>query len=290
MRGGGKYLCVSILRSRFRGLFIPYVLWNIIMILATICVEWGHKNILGASVSPLAILQDHTLWDLFYLVPANFPLWFMRDLLCMSLISPLLYIFIKYTRVYGVILLYIAYLFNIQTSIPGFAISTIFYFVAGCYFALNRKSLLTFALRIKRPAFVITSIALIIITYFNTSPYYRYMMCITIPFGIVSLFNLADIASQNSNWRKGLQRLAPYSFFIYVSHLIYIQPWMKGVFARVTTQYPYQWLMIFLYFLIPFAVATVCILLYHLINKISPTMLGILIGQRTSRHTNGSKL
>ena len=105
------------LKSRFRTLFIPFLLWNLIAIL------WQMKCYLpffSSFCSPVDVQLSLTrmintfFWNtgnngifvnsevedamssLPY--PINFPLWYLRDLMAMVILSPVVFWFVKYSR------------------------------------------------------------------------------------------------------------------------------------------------------------------------------------------------
>lgn len=97
------------IQSRINTLFIPYVLWNIIPILITIL--WlHHANLISDYLNEICnkgILNifwsyrggDNVSFGKFHIFtigfPFNVPLWFLRDLIIFTLISPLIYIAIR---------------------------------------------------------------------------------------------------------------------------------------------------------------------------------------------------
>ena len=60
--------------------------------------------------------QNNSLYMLFWHTPVNYPLWFLRDLICMSALSPLFYAFFKYLKIYGLLILLALYLSVWETN------------------------------------------------------------------------------------------------------------------------------------------------------------------------------
>ena len=93
------------LKKRVISLLLPYLLWNILMILAVYIKNYAF--IFLFSMEPGEELQEvrnNSLYMLFWHTPVNYPLWFLRDLICMSALSPLFYAFFKYLKIYGLLL------------------------------------------------------------------------------------------------------------------------------------------------------------------------------------------
>lgn len=82
------------MKKRIHGLLIPYLLWNIIFIIGVAIKSFLFSKILGYG-NESAFITNNSIYTLLWGMPANFPLWFMRDLFCMSILSPLFYYFFK---------------------------------------------------------------------------------------------------------------------------------------------------------------------------------------------------
>lgn len=93
--------CVVKIKKRLKTLFVPYVLWNCIFVLWYVLLALlpGVEGFVNSNVVESLLLGDwsHILKYLFW-NPANFPLWFLRDLIIMVLLSPLLLYGIKYLK------------------------------------------------------------------------------------------------------------------------------------------------------------------------------------------------
>lgn len=135
------------LKSRFHSLFVPYVFWNSLILLVYVVLMWlGH---------PLEIarksIADYTWLD--YLnaywirgkiqggngVPLLCPYWFIRNLMILCVISPIIYYGIKKAW-YLVLLLLTAW----WVSIPHNAMipSSLLFFSLGATFSIHRQNLL----------------------------------------------------------------------------------------------------------------------------------------------------
>ena len=81
-------------KKRFKTLILPYVLWNLIFVLWYVALE--NIPIINDFCNSRGILEKYlnqpfieSLSDLF-ITPAAFQLWFVRDLLAMLLVSPVI--------------------------------------------------------------------------------------------------------------------------------------------------------------------------------------------------------
>ena len=117
------------LRRRVRTLLVPYILWNLIAILWTAKIFvpglsslfsnadgvklnltiWGFINCFYDNSRGLFLAPEVNLVN--PAIPINGPLWYIRDLMVLVLISPVLYWLIKKLRVWLLLVMAVFYLF-----------------------------------------------------------------------------------------------------------------------------------------------------------------------------------
>lgn len=96
--------CIAKIKKRVRNLLIPYLIWNVVFVLwyvALNCIP-GVKGFINSNI--LGHFET-TIWEslcFLWIAPASFPLWFLRDLMVMVGLSPIIYLFIKYLKIYGI--------------------------------------------------------------------------------------------------------------------------------------------------------------------------------------------
>lgn len=98
VRHYNKNIYISKIRKRVKSLLVPYVLWNLIYL--TVLYLGGQKSFLFLEVpdlfnGKLSVLQ---VLLLVFIRPLDGPLWFVRNLFGMALLSPLLYWIIRKTK------------------------------------------------------------------------------------------------------------------------------------------------------------------------------------------------
>ena len=129
------------LNSRTHSLLIPYILWNgfLIFIYYIAYIIGYPQDINGRSLTDYTIIDyvrlfwDRGSFDNGNFVPVLCPLWYIRNLIIMSVLSPLFYYLIKYLR--ELFLIVIAFWW-MMTFHNAFIPQTILFFSLGAYFSI----------------------------------------------------------------------------------------------------------------------------------------------------------
>ena len=134
------------LKRRIHTLLIPFLLWNALYLIVkllpllvpvlaeiSLCEFPGEIN-LCSLLSAFWNFNDSGF-------PIVVPLWFLKDLIVMSIISPLVYCFVKYTKLYGLIVLLLVWISGSLTPIMSripLNMTSVFFFTSGAYFGIRR--------------------------------------------------------------------------------------------------------------------------------------------------------
>lgn len=129
------------LESRIHSLLIPYLLWNLILLsIYIVLYAIGYpQNINGRSLADfqfadyLRLFWDRGSYDNGNFVPLLCPLWYIRNLLIMSFLSPLINYIIRFARELFLIAITIWWL---TTYHNAFIPQTILFFSLGAYFSI----------------------------------------------------------------------------------------------------------------------------------------------------------
>ena len=157
------------IKKRIKSLVIPYIIWNVIVWLAFLlknvhavyddCATWNDV------LTYLSNTNIRFLWDFAYLgenkypwlcwttydtAPINIPLWFLRDLIVVTVCSPLIFWAIRTFKIYSIILLCLAHIFQIRFTCSGFSITAFFFFSLGAYFAITGRNIIDFCQKYRK--------------------------------------------------------------------------------------------------------------------------------------------
>jgi len=292
------------LKSRAYSLLIPYILWNALPFLTFVLCMLIKGEALAEVQNQLMEGSWHIFYDYhhsreirnwlgqsFLLAwPYNIPLWFLRELMVMSLLSPFIFYTIRKTGLFIIGILFFAYISNIWITIPGFNIKAVFYFSLGAYFALNKINLILFAQRYKMifiPLFLLLLIIAVLYNGDNTDvgnmvqPFFLF-------FSVFAAFYLVSKCVSKHNIKPN-KFLISNCFVIYVAHGTSI----LGIGSLYGTSRLLHLLIpentaiekIFHYFATPFVTACICIVILMLSKKILPKLTMVFMGNRLTKRT-----
>ncbi len=270
------------LLSRYRTLFVPYVIWNLIGFLFFLikqCCSSGSKiddnhcciTIVGFLNSFFMIHPSNTN------PPFHFPLWFIRDLIVLVVLSPIIYLLVrKMCSLFVITLGIVWFLYGLEPyGFPGASHQSLFFFPLGAYCAINHKHFQRFSLS----TFVALLSSYLVLSFFV-------VFCKEMPFGIyvhrlgiiLGMIVYVEIGMLLSNRHNHTSFLREASFFIYVAHGLYIPILTKILVIIVKPESPISFLT--LYFLIPIIVIALALIGYTVMKRLFPSMLNLLVGGR----------
>lgn len=293
------------IKSRIKTLFVPYLLWNLVpflllLLFMFVCVVFkGHPtdNIEQfIAEKNWRIFYDCYEWDttnvnwlgenLKMTGPYDQPLWFLRDLIVISLLTPVIYYAVKKLKIGIVLLLFLAYISRVWTHVPGFHITGFFYFTTGVYFALNEINIVSFARKYKILFIPLSYILLVVTAIYdgqNTiigQNIYPFFVCC----GVFTAFIIASWCISRYNVKPN-KFLVSSCFFIYAFHGVYL-PLLERPLAKIINVLH---LLIpgnsgieevVCYILAPFVTAFVCILVLMIGRKFFPKITLVFAGNK----------
>lgn len=289
------------MKKRIITLLIPYMVWNfsdvfiitVKKIFAFIIKGKPFSNIIEywSSLDLYQILWDNVSWPRYEAVnwlgietymsgPANLPLWFLRDLIVVCILSPIIYLVVKHLKRWGLLVLGIAYASKVWLQWPGFSIEAMFFFAWGAYFSVNEKNFVEWFKVVKIPSYILTPLLAMIFTYYHGKSlipvqYFNGLFIVT---ALVAAINLSS-SLLSSGKTKVVPLLAQSSFFIYALHEVDILSEMKRFCSKIFPQ-DQLWALTLDYLFVPVITAAICVLIYWLIKKFVPALLVPLTGGR----------
>lgn len=267
-------------KKRIRTLLIPYLIWNALAVLAVYAKTalFARMGMAASADEAYLMHQGPLYW--FLTGPADYPLWFMRSLMIMTLLTPLLYPLFRRFPIASLVVLLLFY-FGFSGEPPMLQMRGIFFFSIGAIAGIHKKSLLDFSQRYRVVALVGTVILSVVATLRSSQPDYYLWRRAFYLFGVPAFMNLIYRMTENHPKREArLSALSASVFFIYGVHEIYILGWTKGLFLRLFGEnLTGNWIRLLF---APLVVLLVCLGLYYLLNRIMPRTIAFCSGGRTS--------
>lgn len=249
---------LSKLKKRVKSLVIPYFIFCTLGFLYGVFIKNKDYNI----HSCIEVLN--LFWSINNGHPVGMAMWFMRNLIVFSVLSPLYYIVIKILRHFTLILILILFTLNIDITYPYINV----YLLLGAYLAMANisfsKLLSYFDWR--------ACLLIWMIFYYGNIFYTMPKICGIVPFmlslmGFIGLFMTYSIPS----W------LTKTSSFVYFTHPFFTG--IRNIFIKYIDT-TVVWMDIACWIAIATTVFIICEILFFTLKRISPKALETITGGR----------
>lgn len=266
------------LQRRVKSLLIPHLLWNTLYILLIILISavCGWTGIALSNDLIGEVYKGPLFW--YVTGPVDFPLWYLRNLIVLSLLAPLFYYPVKRYPWLSMIVLLFLYVLTF-CGVRFFLLPSITFYGVGVWMSIRKDNLIKICRRIKYPAAVLAIVLLAFMTASYNRGFDNNVFLIFAPFGMITLMNIFDSLLDRRRIRSVLLKLAETTFFIYAAHEIFILGWTKGLFLRVLGDA--LWARWISYLFVPLVTLGLCIALYYLLKRMTPRTLSVFCGFRS---------
>jgi fucose 4-O-acetylase-like acetyltransferase len=214
------------LRRRVKTLLIPYIVWNLLMAIKlrtfSLNIFWAFWSEAGKQIDWLGNEQLMT-------APANMPLWFLRDLMVMALLSPIIYIGIRKMGGWLLIILTPLYLSGFCAFIPGLSAYAVYFFTLGAFLGIRKMDIVETCMKYEKPSYILATIfGLAMICTFRTPVFSSLMLCFRLV-GVVAVFCLANRLLSRTPKRIP-QMACDASYFVYLAHYVFFFAFIDTAF------------------------------------------------------------
>lgn len=269
----GRELYVRKLRSRIHTLFVPYVLWTLIVLLYSIAKQ------LPAMVHSHNFDEvNHLLsWQIFWMykdaLPLHFPLWYVRDLILLSLFSPAIWFFFKRLKHAAMLVVFCSFMMHDIDYHISFPIS-IFYFSLGAYFSICSIDIHKITMKLSWGILPIAAIAIVCSVLGNITltrfSLIVYALCCV---GLSCFFT--------GKYQYTVPQLLTDSvFFIYASHTIAVVYVLNKLMYSVIPNDALPILLFVRLFIVGTLLTIICFVLYLILKRFLPKTVSVLTGSR----------
>ena len=282
------------MQKRLYTLLLPYLLWNLVALLA-----WYLRlRSLGISAHMIELLYADKGWLSFLwifgvvgdanrdllgnvthlTVPANLPLWYLRDLIVVSFFSPLVYVFIKRGRLVALLLLMVLFLSGIFQNVPGLSSVALAFYSFGAFFSITRTDFSVFFHRCLGPALFVyvVLLAYMMIDFHEDTTILLFPLLRLV--GVFVQFGLAERAVSHA--LPSLPSVFSEStFFVYAIHYVLFLSFVDRLLG-IGFAFAGEYGQTIQYLLAPLVRTCIYVGLYVVLKRILPKPLSILMGHR----------
>lgn len=269
--------------TRMRTLLIPYVLWNSILLALYVVAYFAgfQPEINGKpladydAIDYLRVFWDRGSYDNGNFVPLLCPLWYIRNLLIMCVLSPVFYCLIRYLRE---LFLMAVFCWWVSVYDNAFIPQTVFFFCLGGYFSVfglnplhvfRRQKVLVLTL------FVILAIADIASHTVFSTPVNLQIHRLSLLFNIPVLFLVADACAERGYCCRMLSQSAFIVFCVHYPLVIVTRRLCVMLFAGASNLTH-----ILLYFASIFVVTAASLAFCLILDRYAPGVKNLLSGNR----------
>lgn len=270
---------ISKFNKRLKTIVVPYLFWSI---------SWFLFFLVLQSIPQLAMffnsknLVDYTVKEIVTTIlinPIPYQLWFLRDLMCLVVLAPLLFLLVKKTKYFALALVVIIWFLDLNLIV--FGNESLFFFVLGSFISIHKNEILN--IKFSNKALPYTLIWIAVLLFKTALIHYRYEEAFVISFlhkvsvliGILAVWSLYD-SLINGGMKTDIKALK-YSFFIYVFHEPMLQ-FLKKILFYLT--YKNELISLIIYIVAPIITILICIIVGFILRLAAPKFYLFICGGR----------
>lgn len=227
-------------KKRGKTLLIPYLIWS----------TWGVLFYFTLQLLPQSkdfftkdLITSYSFSKTLNTIirnPIPYQLWFVRDLIILVVVSPLIYWATKYFKIIPVMLLFIVWLELFEFSFVILSSDAIFFFCLGAYLAIFKSEFMV--KKLNKRVYIVFIFVWVLIVLVKTSLMYQHsektieiisllLHKMSIGVGIIALWSVYDILMINKEKPNVvILNLSSLTFFIYAFHEPVLTIVKKGLF------------------------------------------------------------
>ena len=267
------------IKKRFKTLVVPYLIWTLFGLLLYFTLQSIPQS---QSFFTKKLIKDYTVLEWLNAIfnePIPYQLWFLKDLIVMVFLSPMIYFAIKNLRAVFLLTMFGFWLFNQDTVF--LTSEALLFFSLGIY--INIQANKTIAIAPSKTVLLVMIWLGLLATktalgFFNFPEIYI-TLCLkaSIISGLLAFWQLYDLVAK-TNWKATiLDQWMGFSFFLYAFHEPFFTIIKKAFFAMLPKT-PLSYFIV--YCITPVIIIAIALLLGKFLKDKMKPFYGLITGNR----------
>ena len=277
-----KKTYIQKIKSRFQTLLIPYLFFNALILCGYLCLMYFGKTIIitGKNLADYTLIDyirvfwDRGVWNHGNGSPILCPLWYIRNLIVLTILSPIIYYIVKYTKLLFPVFFGLLWI-NAHDSAYTFQSLTMF--SIGAYFPICDKNPIE-VFEKHKVMFVSPFFFLAVMDFLHlyvsiplALPFHRLSLIANTFFCICFL---GEFMYRHHIYSSFLSKSA---FFVFCIHYPFVTN-LRPIFTMLNGQSDI--IHVFFYLGAVIGVTILCVLVFMLLKCIIPSFINIVTGNR----------
>lgn len=269
------------IKKRVRTLFIPFLFWSLFGLAFYFILQSIPQTARFFTKELIVNFSAQKFLMTIFINPIPYQLWFIRDLMVLVLISPLIYYCLKHFWKLTLLLFFVLWVFvanDFQNSIEA-----ALFFLSGSFISLYKEHLLE--IKYEKQTKYLFGLWFVLVFLKTIFQYFDIdqMVCtvifkLSILIGIISFWGIYDVLLKNSqDFKNKLLQISSFTFFVFAAHEPILTVIKKVLFMVLGKEYINH---LEVYFLAPFSTIFVCLLLGLFFKKNLKFIYEIITGGR----------
>jgi len=258
------------IKKRIKTLMIPYLIWALLGLFLYFILQSIPQS---KSFFTKKLIIDYSFFDWMNAIfnePIPYQLWFLKDLIILVFLSPILYFIVRKFKIIFLLVLFCFWIYN-QDSI-FLTSEALLFFSIGVYMSIFTPSLID---NKNKSAYLFLFFWITILFLKTAIGFYdinptceNILLKISILIGIVAFWSFYDRFNSSKKWNTLYIEIVGFSFFLYLFHEPLLTIIKKFLFSKLPKTQEYYLLV---YFLAPLIVIVLTLLIgAFLKSKLNP--------------------
>lgn len=267
------------IKKRFRTLVLPYLIWTLFGLLLYFTLQSIPQS---QSFFTKKLIKDYTFLEWMNAIfnePIPYQLWFLKDLIVMVFLSPIIYFAVKNTREVFLCIVFGFWLFNQDTIF--LTSEALLFFSLGMYINIQHKKAIEITtkstLLIAAVWFGLLFTKTVLGFYDSPKAYETLMLKASIIVGLLSFWTLYDLFAKSKTEATSLDKWVGFSFFLYAFHEPFFTI-IKKAFFSVLPKTPVSYFLV--YGIAPLLIIAIALIVGKILkDKLNP-FYALITGNR----------